>query len=84
MIPRLRLAKHTLPRINPPSTDVNYSNISVLLLTLNPYPANVIYFNFQPLEVVNRGSETQPQVVENYSYLFHLRTNSDYSDLITK
>ena len=69
MIPRWRLAKHTLPRINPPSTDVNYSNISVLLLTLNPYPANVIYFNFQPLEVVSRYRDSQPQVIENYSYI---------------
>ena len=25
--------------------------------------------NFQPLEVVNRGSETQPQVVENLNKL---------------
>ena len=29
--------------------------------------------NFHPLAVVGRGSETQQQVVENYSYLFNLR-----------
>ena len=38
-------------------------------------PAKLIYLNFKPLEVVDRGSETQPQVVENYSYLFNLRPN---------
>ena len=26
--------------------------------------------NFQPFEVEDRGSETQPQVVENFSKLF--------------
>ena len=36
----------------------------------NPYPAKVIYLNFQPLEVVGRG-----QVAENYSYLLNLSTN---------
>ena len=29
--------------------------------------------DFQPLEVVGRGSETQLQVGENYSYLVKLR-----------
>ena len=29
----------------------------------------IIMTNFQPLEVVNRGSETQPQVVENLNKL---------------
>ena len=43
--------------------------------TLNPYPANLIYFNFQPLEVVSRYRDPQPQVVENYSHLFKLRPN---------
>ena len=43
---------------------------------LYPYPAAwLIYFNFQPLEVVYRYSDPQPQVVENYSYLFNLRPN---------
>ena len=36
-----------------------------ILGTFNPYPAKLIYLNFQPLEVVNRGSDPQPQVVEN-------------------
>ena len=27
--------------------------------------------NFQPLEVVGRGSETQPQVVENFNKFTH-------------
>ena len=40
-----------------------------------PYPAKLIYLNFQPLEVVSRYRDTQPQVVENYSYLFNLRPN---------
>ena len=43
--------------------------------TINPYPAKLIYLNFQPLEAVDRGSETQPQVVENYWYLFNLGPN---------
>ena len=29
--------------------------------------------NFQPLEVVDRGSETQPQVVENLNGLSRIR-----------
>ena len=35
----------------------------------------VKWLNFQPLEVVDRGSETQPEVVNNYPYLFDLRPN---------
>ena len=42
---------------------------------LTPFFAKVIYLNFQPFEVVDRGSETQPQVVENYSCLFNLGWN---------
>ena len=41
----------------------------------NPYPARIIYLIFQPLEVVSRCRDPQPQVVENYSYLFYLRPN---------
>ena len=37
---------------------------------INPYLANLIYLNFQPLEVVSRYRDPQPQVVENYSYYF--------------
>ena len=36
--------------------------------THNPYPAKLIHLNFQPLEVVSRYRDPQPQVVENYSY----------------
>ena len=43
----------------------------------NPYPAKVIYLNFQPLDVVSRYRDPQLQVVENYSHLFNLRPN-DY------
>ena len=39
----------------------------------SPYPAKLIYLNFQPLEVVSRYRDPQPQVVKNYSYLFNLR-----------
>ena len=41
----------------------------------NPYPAKLVYLNFQPLEVVSRYRDPQPQVVKNYSYLFNLRPN---------
>ena len=37
---------------------------------INPYPAKYIYLNFQPLEVVFRYRDPQPQVVENYSHFF--------------
>ena len=33
---------------------------------INPYPAKLIYLNFQPLEVVSRYRDPQTQVVENY------------------
>ena len=38
---------------------------------VNPYPNKLIYLNFQPLEVVSRYRDSQPQVSENYSYLFN-------------
>ena len=44
-------------------------------IRVNPYPAKVICLNFQPLEVVSRYRDPQPQVVENYSYLFNLGPN---------
>ena len=42
--------------------------------------------NFQPLEVVDRGSETQPQVVENlnkltWSLLLAMKRVSKHKDL---
>ena len=43
-------------------------------LRINPYHAKLFYFNFQPLQVVSRYRDPQPQVVENYSYnLLNLR-----------
>ena len=42
---------------------------------VNPCPAKLIYLDFQPLEVVSCYRDPQPQVVENYSYLFNLRPN---------
>ena len=42
---------------------------------LNPYPAKLIYLNFQLLEVMSRYRDPQLEVAENYSYLFNLSTN---------
>ena len=36
-------------------------------VVFNPYAAKLIYLNFQPLEVVSRYRDPQPQVVENLS-----------------
>ena len=41
----------------------------------NPYPVKLIYFKFQPLEVVSRFRDSQPQVVKNVLYLFNFRPN---------
>ena len=41
---------------------------------VNPYHAKYIYLNFQPPEVVTRYRDPQPQVVENYTYLFDVET----------
>ena len=37
-----------------------------------PYPADLLYLNSHPLEVVSRYRDSQLQVAENYSYLFNL------------
>ena len=42
---------------------------------IKPFPANLSYINFHPLEVVSRYSDTQLQAGENYSYLFNLGAN---------
>ena len=42
----------------------------IVFYVINPYPAEWNYLNFQPFEVVPRYRDPQPQVVENYSYLF--------------
>ena len=39
---------------------------------VNPYLAKLIYLNFQPLELVSRYRDPQPQVDEVYSFLFNL------------
>ena len=51
------------------------ANIGLIRLVCLVVYAKFIYLNFQPLEVLDRGGETQPQVVENYSYFFNLRPN---------
>ena len=38
--------------------------------------------NFHPLEVVDRGSETQLQVGENYSYLILRRVHTNFDRLL--
>ena len=35
------------------------------MITVDPYPAKVIYLNFEQLEVVTRYRDPQPQVVQN-------------------
>ena len=45
------------------------------LAGFNPNPAKLIYLKFQPLEVVSRYRDPQPQVAEKYSYLFNLTKN---------
>ena len=47
-----------------------FKNVSAL----DPRPAELIYVNFQPLEVVSHYRDPQLQVAEN-SYLFNLSTN---------
>ena len=48
-------------------------------------PAVVIYLNFQPLEMVSRYCDPQPQVIDNYLYLLNLRafTNLDVCKVIS-
>ena len=41
--------------------------------TFNPYPAKLFYLNCQPLDAVSLYRDQQPQVLENYSYLFNLK-----------
>ena len=47
----------------------------IALLSLNPCPAKLNSLNFQPLEIVSRCRDPQPQVVEIYPYLSNLRQN---------
>ena len=39
--------------------------VSRLISMFSPYPAELIYVNFQPLEVVSRYRDPQLQVAEN-------------------
>ena len=48
-------------------------NLSIFFF--NPYSDKLIYLNFQPLDVVSHYRDPQPQVVENYLYLFNFRPN---------
>ena len=52
-----------------PLVSMVYTNI---FQRFNRYPAELFYLNFQPFEVVSRYRDPQPQVVENYLYLFNL------------
>ena len=45
----------------------------IIVIGGNPYPAKLIYLNFQPLEVASRYRDPQPQIVANYTYLFNLK-----------
>ena len=40
-----------------------------------PFPAELPYLNFHPLEIVSRYRDPQLQVAENYSYLFNFIPN---------
>ena len=44
-------------------------------MSVYPFPAELIYLNFHPLEVVSRYRDPQLQVGENYSHLFNMDTN---------
>ena len=47
------------------TTVARFRNI-LLVTTVIPYPAKLNNLNFQPLEVVSRYRDPQPQVVGNY------------------
>ena len=56
--------------------DIGNNNEALTIsISINTYPAELNYLNFQPLEIVSRYRDPQTQVVENYSYLFNLRLN---------
>ena len=51
-------------------------DLSIILYnSSDPCHTKFICLNLQPLEVVSRYSDPQPQVVENHAYLFDLRRN---------
>ena len=55
--------------------DTTSSGLNFKLYNFNPYHAKMMHLIFQPHELVDRGSDAQPQVVENDSYLFNLWRN---------
>ena len=42
---------------------------------IEPYTAKLMYSKFQSVEVASRYRDSQPQLVEKYSYLFNLEAN---------
>ena len=53
---------------------MNQKELSKRYLMFNPLTAELFNLNFHPLEVVDRVSETQLQVSENYSDLREWRS----------
>ena len=51
---------------DPEGTGVPFSVAKIPKHFLNPYPAKLPHLNVQPLEVVSRYRDPQPQVAENY------------------
>ena len=57
-----------------------------MLVYANPYPAKLIYLNFQPLEAVSRNRDPQLQVGKNYWYLVNFiqtLTNMSFQTVIS-
>ena len=64
---------NTAPDINQSITTIMSTKLPIITAPIHPaihcltiiHPAKLIYLNFQPREVVDHGSKTQPRVVEN-------------------
>ena len=56
-------------------------SLSMVFSILNPCSAKLIYLIFQPLEVVSRYRDPQPQVNENYSSTFCLIGDKTFTNL---
>ena len=50
-------------------------------LAFNPFPAELSYLNFHPLQVVSRYRDPQLQAGENYVYLLNFRPNDSKVDV---
>ena len=74
-IPTIYVSHYMFPNGSKKQMYRRCRGIFILVKRHYPYPAKLIYLNFQPLEVVSRYRDPRPQVVENYSYLLNLRTN---------